>query len=464
MPQLEKLSIFLASPSDVRQERACVREVIDEVNRTVAAHKGVFLDLVSSERAFPGYGKDGQAIINEQIGDMKQHDLFVGIMWNRIGTPTPRDISGTAEEFARAVKTLQRWKKPEVWFYFRQASANLKTQEELDQKAGVLKFRSKMRGKGLFSEYTTPQNFEKKFREHLVTWIHVRSKKARSASGRWRSSGAGSAGVSDGVIAATEGTAPERPSRPKPAIKASVKRPPAAMKSPGSWVMLDNHFYLAKSISTLADRSTVLGIATTTGEQIADLRSLHPGDFLRRREVAYAAQHEAGITQVQSVVLETSQRKTVFTVTLAPLPQINNRSVTEVSTRDYTTDQIAELRARLVLLGQPFPKEIEYLAASYQTLSAYSTTATSIQTLPQLWTSLHTQPRLFLPRAWLYAAYLLKTGNIVESILTLELGPIKDKKMRVKFRGRRARIYANREPVTIDVEGECALEAGRGDV
>jgi hypothetical protein len=97
MTQVKKLSIFLASPSDVRQERALVREVIDEINRTVAKDKGVFLELISSERAIPGYGKDGQAIINEQIGDMQRHDLFVGIMWNHIGTPTPRDISGTAE-------------------------------------------------------------------------------------------------------------------------------------------------------------------------------------------------------------------------------------------------------------------------------------------------------------------------------------------------------------------------------
>jgi hypothetical protein len=119
MTQVKRLSIFLASPSDVRQERALVREVIDEVNRTVAKDKGVVLDLSSSERAIPGYGKDGQTIINEQLGDMKQYDLFVGIMWNRIGTPTPRDISGTAEEFARAVNALKRRKKPQIWFYFR---------------------------------------------------------------------------------------------------------------------------------------------------------------------------------------------------------------------------------------------------------------------------------------------------------------------------------------------------------
>lgn len=466
MAQLEKLSVFLASPSDVQQERALVEEIIAEINRTVALDKGVVLYLANSARAIPGYGKDGQAIINEQIGDMEKHDLFVGIMWNRIGTPTPRDVSGTAEEFARAVNALQRKKKPQIWFYFRQARANLQTQEELDQKAGVLKFRAKLRGNGFFPEYTTPQSFAKKFREHLITWLNTRSSKGTSEteSTRRRSPRNGRTDASSTGAGRSKGTSPDAEVKPAPpgrrtGIRTPVKRKPAVARDPGSWIMLDDHFYPATSTAVQADRSIILSIATTTGEQIADLRSLQPGDFHRRREVTYASQHEAGSTQVQSIVSETSKAKTVFTVTLAALPQINTSSVMEVSTRDYTADQIAELRARLVLLGQPFPKEIEYLAASYQNRSGYSTTATSIRTLPQLWASLHTQSRLFLPRAWLYAVYLLKTENIVENILTLELGPIKDKKMHVKFRGRRARVYGNREPVNIEFEGDCVLEA-----
>lgn len=467
MTQVKRLSIFLASPSDVRQERALVRGVIDEVNRTVAKDKGVVLDLVSSERAIPGYGKDGQAIINEQIGDMKQHDLFVGIMWNRIGTPTPRDISGTAEEFARAVKELQRRKKPEIWFYFRQASANLTTQEQLDQRAGVLKFREKLRGKGLFSDYTTHQSFERKFREHLVTWLNARSRKVKPAAGtRGRKPGAKNPGdrsaSSDDTTAAAAGTEEKTPSaRRKPIRKPPIRRKPFVAKSPGTWIMLDDHFYQAKSAVVQADRSVILQIIPPAGERTADLRSLQAIDFHRRREVSYADQHEAGTTQVQSVVSETSRGKTVFTVTLAPLPQRNTRGgLTEFSFNAYSADAIAELRARLILLGQPLPKELEHMTASYQMRSGYSTSmASPIHTLPQLWSSLHTQSRLFLPQAWIYAAYLLKTGNIAESILTFELGPIKDKKMHVKFRGRRARVYANQEPVTMSIEGECVLES-----
>ncbi len=225
--------------------------------------------------------------------------------------------------------------------------------------------------------------------------------------------------------------------------------------------MLNDHFFQTKSATVQADRSIVVLIAPTTVEQTANLRSLQSGDYQRRREVTYADQHEAGATRVQSVVSETSQGKTIFTVTLAPLPQINNNGLlSEFRFNAYSADAIAELRARLLLLGQPLPKDLEYLASSYPIGSGYSTPmASSVRTLPQLWTFLRTAPRLFLPQAWLYAAYLLRIRSIVENILKLELGPIKDNKMRVTFRGRRPRIYPNQEPIIIEFEDECVLEA-----
>jgi hypothetical protein len=467
MAQVEKLSIFLASPSDVQRERALVREVIDEINRTVAPDKGVVLDLVSSERAIPGVGKDGQAIINEQIGDMEKHDLFVGIMWNRVGTPTPRDISGTAEEFARAVNALQRRKKPQIWFYFRQAAANLKTEEELEQKRGVVTFRAKLRGKGLFAEYTTTQSFAKKFREHLVTWLNGRSQK--SALGPKKTGRRSPDTVSDTPTAGRPGQArrpapgmdrEDAPTPRKPTLKGTGKRGPLIVKNPSSWIMLDDHFFRTQSTNTGVDRSIVLRIAPTSPEQSAQLRTLNAGNLHRGHEVTYADQHEAGTTGVQSVTSETNRGVTVFTVTLAPLSQHQSSgALSEFSFNNYSADAIAELRARWLLLGQPLPKEIEHLAASHQGRGVYGVTNDrSIRTLPQLWAASGTQAQAFLPRAWLYAAYLLKTENIVEHILALELGPIKDKKMQVTFRGRRVQVYANREPVSIAIKDECRLE------
>ena len=102
MPRQEHvLTAFVASPSDVVDERTKLEDVIREFNLTWSRELSVRLDLVRWEtHAYPGAGDDAQAVINEQIHD--DYDLFVGIIWCRYGTPTERAGSGTVEEFKRA--------------------------------------------------------------------------------------------------------------------------------------------------------------------------------------------------------------------------------------------------------------------------------------------------------------------------------------------------------------------------
>jgi hypothetical protein len=102
MPRQKKvITIFVASPNDVVDERTKLEEVINELNITWSRNIGLRFDLVRWEtHAFPGIGDDPQDVINEQIPD--DYDIFIGIMWCRFGTPTGRAGSGTAEEFQRA--------------------------------------------------------------------------------------------------------------------------------------------------------------------------------------------------------------------------------------------------------------------------------------------------------------------------------------------------------------------------
>jgi hypothetical protein len=468
MPKIEKLKIFLASPADVARERKSVHSVVDELNQTTAPALDITLEVIDSTRAFPGLGKDGQAIINEQLGDMQEYALMVVIFWKRIGTPTRRDISGTVEELNRAIKNFRRKRKPAIWIYFSNAPFNPTTPDDIKQKAGVIDLKSKLRGKGLWHDYENAASFATHFRKHLTTWLHARHAKATArrkpvraiAQPAPKAESTLSAMSPDRAIITPTGAA----ARPLPARKSTratsvAGRSPGIVKDPSPWVMLNQHFYQADRTARKGDRSIELQIVPATLEQAHDIQSLHPGEFQARRHVVYADKHEVGNTFVQSVTSESRGKDTVFTILLAPLPQVNRGGITEFSFNAYSADTIAELRARLILLGQPLPKELEHIASSYQTRSAYSASMlTSIRTLPQLWASLGTQPRLFLPQAWLYTAYLLKTESIVESILALELGPIKAKKMRVKFRGRRARLYDNHEPVIVNIEGECILE------
>lgn len=102
MPRQEQiLSVFLASPSDVSEERARLEEVISELNQSWSRSLSIRLDLIRWEtHAYPGFGVDPQDVINRQIPP--DYDIFIGIMWYRFGTATGRAESGTEEEFMRA--------------------------------------------------------------------------------------------------------------------------------------------------------------------------------------------------------------------------------------------------------------------------------------------------------------------------------------------------------------------------
>jgi hypothetical protein len=176
---VELLKIFMASPSDVVKEHNYVIEVIDEINRTIAPNKGVMLKVVrSEENVFPGYNPEGgQAVLNAQIANMEEYALFVGIMWNRVGTPTPRAESGTIEEFKRAISAFERKGQPHIWFYFRQSAAQLNTEEELEQRRQVLEFKKKVQRNALTLEYKNPSNFRDRFRNHITLWLNARPNK-----------------------------------------------------------------------------------------------------------------------------------------------------------------------------------------------------------------------------------------------------------------------------------------------
>lgn len=73
-----------------------------------------------------------------------------------------------------------------------------------------------------------------------------------------------------------------------------------------------------------------------------------------------------------------------------------------------------------------------------------------------MWKKRKIPPSKFLSHARLVAVYYLKMSEIVEEILELNLGPIKDNVMSVKFRGQRKSSF-NQEPAVIQFQGSCPL-------
>ena len=160
MPQTQTIfQVFVASPSDVAEERKILESVIDDINRTASDAHTMHLKLLKSEtHSYPGFGEEGpQGVINQQSGN--DYDIFLGIMWGRFGSPTPRAGSGTEEEFDRAVS---RWKdSPErirIMFYFKKA--DISPSADPEQLAQVQAFKKKSRLWGSMLNSRTPRTLE----------------------------------------------------------------------------------------------------------------------------------------------------------------------------------------------------------------------------------------------------------------------------------------------------------------
>jgi len=180
MSQLVELQVFLASPGDVQSERDRARAVIAELDRGVARRLGFALRAVGWETdTRPGLGDDVQAVINEQI---RPRNVFVGIMWSRLGTPTERTESGTVEEFEYALE-LHRQERPiEVMFYFCMRAVQPMAGLQIEE---VMSFKEAIKQEGVYSrDFTEVDEFGDLLRTHLTEFLFT-----------WSESGAISPGV-----------------------------------------------------------------------------------------------------------------------------------------------------------------------------------------------------------------------------------------------------------------------------
>lgn len=167
--QTKLIRVFAASPGDVRAERDALARAIDELNLTLGPQLSVRIELERWEtHAWPGFGEDAQDVINKQISP---YDIFVGIMWKRLGTPTGRAPSGTVEEFDRA---YERWKAhgvPHLMFYFSNKPVPPDARE-IEQLQSVLDFKRMLSEKGGFTcDYDDADSFERLVRTHLYRQI-----------------------------------------------------------------------------------------------------------------------------------------------------------------------------------------------------------------------------------------------------------------------------------------------------
>lgn len=163
-----KYSVFVASPSDVKEERLAVDEVIEELNRSYSGSKGIVIEVLKWEtHAAPGITNGSvQGLINDDIGD--NYDLFIGIMWKKFGTPTDNAESGTEEEFQRAYDRFKEKKNLQVLFYFNNSTPSSLSDLNPMELGKVLDFKKRIGQKSvLYWEYNEIGQFQSFLRIHI---------------------------------------------------------------------------------------------------------------------------------------------------------------------------------------------------------------------------------------------------------------------------------------------------------
>lgn len=113
--QRNVLTVFLASPGDLTDERKKAKEIVDRLCQCASRKLGWHIELLGWEDTIPSYARP-QSLINK---DVDKCDLFIGILWRRWGQSTGKYSSGFEEEFIRARNRCKKTSKPDIMLFFK---------------------------------------------------------------------------------------------------------------------------------------------------------------------------------------------------------------------------------------------------------------------------------------------------------------------------------------------------------
>ena len=173
---MKKLRIFAASPSDVAAERAKV-ETVAALLKPLAEHLGIVLEVVDWRAVVPDMGRPQQVIFDQL--KPTSWDIFIGILWHRIGTPsaskepqTGKEYrGGTEEEIKTAFRLWQAHQRPRIVLYRCTRAVPLDALDP-DQYKSVKEFFAEFEAlagaqPGLYQTFDTTESFERLLIDNL---------------------------------------------------------------------------------------------------------------------------------------------------------------------------------------------------------------------------------------------------------------------------------------------------------
>lgn len=156
---MQQIRLFVASSGDVRAEREVMKRIVNQLDHRYDQW-GLDIQLVAYEDdVIPDYGMDAQEVVNRNVR-FDLIDIFIGIIWRRIGTPTKRAMSGTVEEVNIAMSMKQQTGRPwYIMFFLCDRPFQPSNNDEAYQYEEAKKFRKWIEQRVLAKAYKTSEEF-----------------------------------------------------------------------------------------------------------------------------------------------------------------------------------------------------------------------------------------------------------------------------------------------------------------
>lgn len=189
--------VFLASPGDLGEERALIRDVVENVNRYVAPKLGYHVDLLGWEDTLPGHGRP-QALINT---DVDICDLFIGVLWKRWGSPPDNEnkyTSGFEEEYQRAMHRCEASGSPEVCLYLKDIDEELSADPGEGLKK-VIEFREMLTSQKrvFYKDFSSPLDIQTYVRNKLDDFLLSEHYKAQQTEPKEKKARSDTTGIKE---------------------------------------------------------------------------------------------------------------------------------------------------------------------------------------------------------------------------------------------------------------------------
>jgi hypothetical protein len=248
---------------------------------------------------------------------------------------------------------------------------------------------------------------------------------------------------------------------------ATQTMPTAVVSTSGTWLKLEDRFYKADRFERRGKNSIALRLSSASAEDDAVLDRLRPDQHGRGKTIGFAYQNEGGLVRIDAVTSVSQGDTNVWSVDLTFDDDQRGTMWNDISynsnDRQYSPDDIAELRAGRLLINNPPPPRRHSRGFSGDFLESILSDASgsTVKTNECIVKSIVSQNRTDIEAAlcWtrLEAVFRLKAAKIVESVLELSLGPLVGDKLHVRFCGQRPFRYEGEMPEVITIEGECEL-------